>query len=194
MICLRKRVHNVIHKELICSVYTLTETLTAQKRNEMRVGLGYDSHRLVPGRRLILGGVDIPHEKGLLGHSDADVLVHAICDAIIGAIGNGDIGRYFPDTDPAYEGISSLKLLHLVCVMAGDEGFVVNNVDSTVILEKPKLMDYIHDMELNISNTLNIPVEKVNVKAKTNEGMGFLGRNEGIAAFAVATLNNKDSK
>jgi 2-C-methyl-D-erythritol 2,4-cyclodiphosphate synthase len=160
----------------------------------MRVGFGYDSHRLVPGRRLILGGVDIPHEKGLLGHSDADVLVHAICDAIIGAIGNGDIGRYFPDTDPAYEGISSLKLLHLVCVMAGDKGFVVNNVDSTVILEKPKLMDYIHDMELNISNTLNIPVEKVNVKAKTNEGMGFLGRNEGIAAFAVATLNNKDSK
>jgi 2-C-methyl-D-erythritol 2,4-cyclodiphosphate synthase len=160
----------------------------------MRIGFGYDSHRLVPGRRFILGGVEISHEKGLLGHSDADVLVHAICDAIIGAIGNGDIGRYFPDTDPAYEGISSLKLLHLVCVMAGDRGFVVNNVDSTVILEKPKLMDYIYDMELNISNTLNIPVEKVNVKAKTNEGMGFLGRNEGIAAFAVATLNNKDSK
>ena len=160
----------------------------------MRIGFGYDSHRLVPGRRFILGGVEISHEKGLLGHSDADVLVHAICDAIIGAIGDGDIGRYFPDTDPAYEGISSLELLHLVCVMAGDKGFVVNNVDSTVILERPKLMDYIHHMELNISNTLNIPMERVNIKAKTNEGMGALGRNEGIAAFAVATVDNKDSK
>ncbi|MGZ3594839.1 MAG: 2-C-methyl-D-erythritol 2,4-cyclodiphosphate synthase [Syntrophales bacterium] len=160
----------------------------------MRIGFGYDSHRLVEGRRLILGGVVIPHEKGLLGHSDADVLVHAICDAIIGAIGDGDIGRYFPDTDPAYEGISSLKLLHLVCVKAGEKGFVVNNIDSTVILERPKLMDYIRDMELNISNTLNVPLEKVNVKAKTNEGMGFLGRGEGIAAFAVATVSEEDGR
>ena len=160
----------------------------------MRIGFGYDSHRLVEGRKLILGGVDIPHIKGLLGHSDADVLVHAICDAIIGAIGGGDIGGWFPDIDPAYEGISSLKLLHLVCVKAGDKGFLVNNVDSTVILEKPKLMDYIHGMKLNISNTLNIPIEMVNVKAKTNEGMGVLGRNEGIAAFAVAAVNEKDSK
>jgi len=160
----------------------------------MRIGFGYDSHRLVEGRRLILGGVVIPYEKGLLGHSDADVLVHAICDAVIGAIGDGDIGRYFPDTDPAYEGTASLKLLHLVCVKAGEKGFIVNNIDSTVILERPRLMDYIHDMELNISNTLNIPMEKVNVKAKTNEGMGFLGRGEGIAAFAVATVNEKDSK
>ncbi|MGO9137667.1 MAG: 2-C-methyl-D-erythritol 2,4-cyclodiphosphate synthase [Syntrophales bacterium] len=160
----------------------------------MRIGFGYDSHPLVEGRRLILGGVDIPHEKGLFGHSDADVLVHAICDAIIGAIGDGDIGRYFPDTDPAYEGISSLKLLHLVCVKAGDKGFVVNNIDSTVILERPRLMDYIHDMELNLSNTLNVPREKVNVKAKTNEGMGFLGRGEGIAAFAVATVSEKDGR
>jgi 2-C-methyl-D-erythritol 2,4-cyclodiphosphate synthase len=172
----------------------LTETLAAKKRTEMRIGFGYDSHRLVPGRRLILGGVGIPYEKGLLGHSDADVLVHAICDAIIGAIGDGDIGRYFPDTDPAYEGISSLKLLHLVCVMAGEKGFVVNNIDSTVILERPRLMDHIHDMELNISNTLNIPMERVNVKAKTNEGMGFLGRGEGIAAFAVATVIEKDGR
>lgn len=160
----------------------------------MRIGFGYDSHRLVESRRLIIGGVDIPHEKGLLGHSDADVLVHAICDAIIGAMGGGDIGTYFPDSDPAYEGISSLKLLHMVCVMAGEKGLVVNNVDSTVILEKPRLTDYVHDMELNISNALNIPKEKVNVKAKTNEGMGVLGRNEGIAAFAVATVNEKDSK
>ena len=160
----------------------------------MRIGFGYDSHRLVPGRRLILGGVDIPHDKGLLGHSDADVLLHAICDAIIGAIGDGDIGRYFPDTDPAYEAISSLKLLHLVYVKAERKGCVVNNVDSTVILERPRLMDYIHDMELNISNTLNIPMERVNVKAKTNEGMGFLGRGEGIAAFAVATVIEKDGR
>ena len=160
----------------------------------MRIGFGYDSHRLVESRRLIIGGVDIPHEKGLLGHSDADVLVHAICDAIIGAMGGGDIGTYFPDSDPAYEGISSLKLLHMVCVMAGEKGLVVNNVDSTVILEKPRLTDYVHDMELNISNALNIPKEKVNVKAKTNEGMGVLGRNEGVAAFAVATVNEKDSK
>jgi 2-C-methyl-D-erythritol 2,4-cyclodiphosphate synthase len=160
----------------------------------MRIGFGYDSHRLVPGRKLILGGVGIPHEKGLLGHSDADVLVHAICDAIIGAIGDGDIGRYFPDTDPAYEGISSLKLLQLVCVMAGEKGFVVNNIDSTVILERPRLMDHIHDMESNIANVLNIPMERVNVKAKTNEGMGFLGRGEGIAAFAVATVIEKDGR
>jgi 2-C-methyl-D-erythritol 2,4-cyclodiphosphate synthase len=160
----------------------------------MRIGFGYDSHRLVESGRLIIGGVDIPHEKGLLGHSDADVLVHAICDAIIGAMGGGDIGRYFPDTDPAYEGISSLKLLHMVCVMAGEKGLVVNNVDSTVILEKPRLTDYVHDMELNISRALNIPKEKVNIKAKTNEGMGVLGRNEGIAAFAVATVSNKENK
>jgi 2-C-methyl-D-erythritol 2,4-cyclodiphosphate synthase len=160
----------------------------------MRIGFGYDSHRLVEGRRLILGGIDIPHEKGLLGHSDADVLVHAICDAIIGAIGDGDIGRYFPDTDSAYRGISSLKLLHLVCVKAGVKGFVVNNIDSTVVLEGPRLMEFIHDMELNISNTLNIPMERVNVKAKTNEGMGFLGHGEGIAAFAVATVIEKDGR
>ena len=160
----------------------------------MKIGFGYDSHRLVEGRRLIIGGVDIPHKKGLLGHSDADVLIHAICDAIIGAMGGGDIGRYFPETDPAYEGISSLKLLEKVCVMAGEKGLVVNNVDATIILEKPKLTDYIRDMESNISNTLNIPKDRVNVKAKTNEGIGVLGHNEGIAAFAVATVNEKDGK
>ena len=154
----------------------------------MRIGFGYDSHRLVPGRKLILGGVVIPHDKGLLGHSDADALVHAICDAVIGAIGDGDIGRYFPDTDPAYKGISSLRLLHLVCVKAGEKGFAVNNIDTTVILEEPRLMDYIHDMELNI------PIGKVNVKAKTNEGLGFLGRGEGVAAFAVATVIEKDGR
>jgi 2-C-methyl-D-erythritol 2,4-cyclodiphosphate synthase len=160
----------------------------------MRIGFGYDSHRLVEGRRLIIGGMEIPHEKGLLGHSDADVLVHAICDAIIGAIGGGDIGRHFPDTEPAYRGISSLKLLYHVGGMAEEKGFVVNNIDSTIILERPKLMGYTHEMELNVSSVLNISAERVNVKAKTNEGMGFLGRDEGIAAFAVVTIDEKDRR
>jgi 2-C-methyl-D-erythritol 2,4-cyclodiphosphate synthase len=160
----------------------------------MRIGFGYDSHRLVEGRRLIIGGMEIPHEKGLLGHSDADVLVHAICDAIIGAIGGGDIGRHFPDTEPAYRGISSLKLLYHVGGMAKEKGFVVNNIDSTIILERPKLMGYTHEMELNVSSVLNISAERVNVKAKTNEGMGFLGRDEGIAAFAVVTIDEKNRR
>ncbi|MEN6321457.1 MAG: 2-C-methyl-D-erythritol 2,4-cyclodiphosphate synthase [Syntrophaceae bacterium] len=160
----------------------------------MKIGFGYDSHRLVEGRKLILGGVEIPHEKGLLGHSDADALVHAICDAIIGAVGGGDIGKHFPDTDPAYSGISSLALLSCVWGMVEETGFEVNNIDSTVILEKPKLMVYTHEMTLNIARILNISVDKVNVKAKTNEGMGFLGRDEGIAAFAVVTIRKKDKR
>ena len=160
----------------------------------MRSGIGYDSHHLVEGRKLILGGIEIPHEKGLLGHSDADVLVHAICDAILGALGGGDIGRHFPDTDLAYKGISSMTLLQKVYAMAGEMGFVVNNVDSTVILERPKLMGYMHEMVLNISKALNISVDRVNVKAKTNEGMGFIGRDEGIAAFAVVTMQEKNYK
>jgi 2-C-methyl-D-erythritol 2,4-cyclodiphosphate synthase len=160
----------------------------------MRIGFGYDSHRLVERRRLVIGGVDIPHDKGLLGHSDADVLVHAICDAIIGAIGDGDIGRHFPDTDAACKDISSPKLLGRVCIRAGEKGFVINNVDSTIILERPKLTDYISDMELNIANISGIGQDRVNVKAKTNEGMGFLGRGEGIAAFAVVTVREKNRK
>ncbi len=157
----------------------------------MRTGIGYDSHRLVEGRKLILGGIDIHHEKGLLGHSDADVLIHAVCDAILGAIGVGDIGKHFPDTDPAYAGISSLDLLQKVCELAEERGFTVNNVDSTVILERPRLMGYTHEMALNIAKSLNITSDRVNVKAKTNEGMGFLGRDEGIAAFAVVTVKEK---
>lgn len=160
----------------------------------MRIGFGYDSHRLVEGRKLVLGGMEIPHEKGLLGHSDADVLVHAVCDAIIGAIGGGDIGRHFPDTDPAYMGISSLKLLRQVGAMAEEKGFKVNNIDSTIILERPKLLGYTHKMALNIANELNISANMVNVKAKTNEGMGFLGRDEGIVAFAVVTVSGKDDR
>ena len=160
----------------------------------MRIGFGYDSHRLVEGGRLVLGGLEIPHEKGLLGHSDADVLVHAICDAIIGAIGGGDIGKHFPDTDPAYMGISSLKLLCKVGSMAEEKGFKVNNIDSTIILERPRLAGYTHEMAANIANELNISMDTVNVKAKTNEGMGFLGRDEGIVAFAVVTVSRKDNR
>ena len=159
----------------------------------MRIGFGYDSHRLVEGRKLVIGGMEIHHEKGLLGHSDADVLVHAICDAIIGAIGAGDMGKHFPDTDPAYMGISSLILLQQVGVMAEEKGFRVNNIDSTVILERPKLLGYTYEMASNIANVLNISVDVVNVKAKTNEGMGFLGRDEGIVAFAVVTVSGKDN-
>jgi len=160
----------------------------------MRIGIGYDSHRFVDGRRFILGGIEIPHEKGLLGHSDADVLIHALCDAILGALGRGDIGRHFPDTDPAYKDISSITLLQKVHAMAEEMGFWVNNVDSTVILEQPKVMGYMHEMALNISKALDISEDRVNVKAKTNEGMGFIGRDEGIAAFAVVTIREKDYK
>ncbi len=157
----------------------------------MRIGFGYDSHRLVSGRRLVLGGVHIPHEKGLLGHSDADALVHAVCDAVIGAMAGGDIGRLFPDTDPAYRDISSLKLLERVRVLAEEKGFRVHNVDSTVVLEKPKLQEHIGGMVSNIASALGIAAGCVNVKAKTNEGMGFAGRCEGIAACAVVLLEER---
>lgn len=154
----------------------------------MRIGFGYDSHRLVEGRSLILGGIEIPNEKGLLGHSDADALIHAICDAILGAIAGGDMGRHFPDTDPLYKDVSSMNLLHGVRTMAEEKGFTINNVDSTIVLEKPKLAGYLHEMVTNISDVLRISSERVNVKAKTNEGMGFLGRNEGVVAFAVVSV------
>jgi 2-C-methyl-D-erythritol 2,4-cyclodiphosphate synthase len=157
----------------------------------MKIGMGYDSHRLTAGRLLILGGVEIPSDKGLAGHSDADALLHAICDAILGAIGAGDIGQHFPDTDPAYKGISSLLLLERVRLLAEKKGFMVNNLDSTVILEKPKLMPYTGQMKINIARALHIPVEQVNIKAKTNEGMGFTGRGEGAAAFAVVTVEDR---
>ncbi|MBN1380102.1 MAG: 2-C-methyl-D-erythritol 2,4-cyclodiphosphate synthase [Deltaproteobacteria bacterium] len=154
----------------------------------MRTGFGYDSHRLVAGRRLILGGVEIPCDKGLAGHSDADALLHAIGDAILGAVGAGDIGRHFPDTDPAYKDISSLELLRRIKVVSDEKGYKVHNVDTTVVLEKPKLAGYIQEMESNIADNLNIPADRVNVKAKTNEGMGFVGRLEGIAVYAVCTV------
>jgi len=156
----------------------------------MRIGFGYDSHRLVEERSLILGGVKIPAEKGLLGHSDADVLLHALCDAILGAIGGGDIGGHFPDSDPAYKDISSRELLLRVNKLATHKGYLVNNVDSTLILEKPRLKEYIPAMVANIADFLAVEPDRVNVKASTNEGMGFIGRGEGVAAFAVVTLKS----
>ena len=157
----------------------------------MRVGFGYDSHRLAKGRKLILGGVEIPCEKGLLGHSDADVLLHALCDAILGAIGEGDIGKHFPDSDPAYKDISSGELLIRVNELAARKGYQVNNVDSTLVLEKPKLREYIDKMGANIAGLLDVESNRVNVKASTNEGMGFTGRCEGIVAFAVVTMKGR---
>lgn len=160
----------------------------------MRIGFGYDSHRLVEGRSLNLGGMEIPHERGLLGHSDADVLIHAVCDAILGAVGGGDIGRRFPDTDPEYKDISSMRLLRQVSIVAEEKGYFINNVDSTIVIEKPKLAGYLHEMIMNISDVLCISPSRVNVKAKTNEGMGFVGRSEGVVAFAVVTVMEKSRK
>jgi 2-C-methyl-D-erythritol 2,4-cyclodiphosphate synthase len=154
----------------------------------MRIGFGYDSHRLAAGRKLILGGKEIPHDRGLLGHSDADVLIHAICDAILGAVAEGDIGRQFPDRDPAYRGVSSLGLLGRVRAIAAQKGCRVFNVDSTIVLERPKLAGHVGEMAVNIAAVLEIPPGRVSVKAKTNEGMGLVGTGEGAAAFAVVTL------
>lgn len=154
----------------------------------MRIGHGYDVHRLVEGRKLILGGVEIPHETGLLGHSDADVLLHAISDAILGAIGEGDIGRHFPDTDPAYKGASSIRLLQQVMLLAEAKGCRIGNVDGTIVAQRPKLAPYIPQMKTNIASALGCDPERVNVKATTTEELGFAGRREGIAAYSVALL------
>lgn len=159
----------------------------------MRVGFGYDSHRFSEGRRLILGGVEVNYERGLLGHSDADALIHAIVDAILGALGEGDIGRHFPDTDPNLKGISSLVMLKRAADLAVQRGYYVNNVDSTIILEKPRLSPSIEEMRRNVAKVLGTDSSRVNVKAKTNEKMGFIGRGEGIAAFAVVTLGRVDA-
>lgn len=154
----------------------------------MRIGFGYDVHRLVEGRRLILGGVEVPFHKGLHGHSDADCLIHAICDALLGAMAEGDIGRHFPDTDPAYKGISSLALLSDVSTLLKNKGYTVVNIDSTVIAQEPYLAEYIPEMVENIARTLNCNINKVNVKATTTEGLGFTGTGEGISAYAVAII------
>lgn len=153
----------------------------------MRVGFGYDSHRFEGGRKLVIGGVEIPHEQGLLGHSDADVLCHAITDAVLGALGRGDIGTHFPDSDQKWKDAVSTGLLKAVVEMAATEGYAVSWLDSTVVAERPKLAQYIGQMKTAISQA-GIAREIISIKAKTNEGMGFIGRGEGIAAFAVCVL------
>ena len=154
----------------------------------MRVGIGYDVHKLVEGRKLILGGVEIPHTLGLLGHSDADVLLHAIMDALLGAAALGDIGQHFPDTDPAYEGADSLKLLSHVSDLISREGYAIENIDATVIAQKPKLAPHILQMRQNIADTLLLDLSQVNVKATTEERLGFTGREEGISSQAICAL------
>ena len=156
----------------------------------MRVGMGYDVHRLVEDRKLILGGVEIPWEKGLLGHSDADVLLHAIMDALLGAAALGDIGKHFPDTDPAYKGISSLELLKKVGELLEQQSFLIENIDATIIAQAPKMRPHINAMRENIAKTLGISQEQVNVKATTEEGLGFTGSGEGISAQAICMLTS----
>ena len=157
----------------------------------MRIGHGYDVHRLTPGRKLILGGVDVPHEAGLLGHSDADVLTHAVMDALLGGAGLWDIGHAFPDTDPAFAGISSLALLERVMEMLESRGFYVGNVDATILAQRPKLAPYIPRMRANLARVMGVSPDRVNVKATTEEGLGFTGSGEGMAAHAVALLLEK---
>lgn len=159
----------------------------------MRIGHGYDVHRLTEGRALVLGGVKIPSRRGLLGHSDADVLLHAVMDALLGAAGLGDIGRHFPDTDPAYAGISSVKLLRAVGDMITACGYRVSNLDVTMIAQSPKLKDYIPGMEANIASTLGIEKGRVNVKATTEERLGFTGREAGMACHAVCLLEEREN-
>ena len=156
----------------------------------MRIGNGYDVHRLVPGRKLILGGVEIPHETGLLGHSDADVLIHAIIDACLGAAGLGDIGAHFPDNRAVYKGISSLKLLSRVRSMLADKNLSIVNIDCIIVAEHPKLAPFISDMRKNVSSCLKLEEPYINIKATTEEGLGFTGANEGISAWAVCLLDN----
>lgn len=156
----------------------------------MRIGMGYDVHRLTEGRDLIIGGVRIPYEKGLLGHSDADVLLHAIMDALLGAAALGDIGKHFPDTDPAYKGISSLELLRKVGELLEEQSFLIENIDATIIAQAPKMRPYIDTMREKIADTLGITVEQVNIKATTEEGLGFTGQGEGISSQAICLLTS----
>ena len=156
----------------------------------MRIGMGYDVHKLVEGRKLIIGGVEIPYEKGLLGHSDADVLLHAISDALLGAAALGDIGKHFPDTDPAYKGADSLKLLAHVGRLLEENCFFIENIDATIIAQAPKMRPHIDTMRSNIANALGIDIAQVNVKATTEEGLGFTGSGEGISSQAVCLLTS----
>ena len=159
----------------------------------MRIGMGYDVHRLVPDRDLIMGGVRIPYEKGLLGHSDADVLLHAIMDALLGAAALGDIGKHFPDTDPQYKGISSVKLLEHVGELLEENCFFIENIDATIIAQAPKMRPYIDEMRANIAGALGIDISQVNVKATTEEGLGFTGTGEGISSQAICLLTSPRS-
>ncbi len=156
----------------------------------MRIGIGYDVHKLVEGRALILGGENIPYEKGLLGHSDADVLLHAIMDALLGAAALGDIGKHFPDTDARYSGISSILLLKHVCELLESRNYKVVNIDSVIIAQKPRMAPYIEQMRLNIADALKLHVDQVSVKATTEEGLGFTGRSEGISSQSVCLIEN----
>jgi 2-C-methyl-D-erythritol 2,4-cyclodiphosphate synthase len=159
---------------------------------EYRVGLGYDIHRLVEGRKLFLGGIEIPYLKGLLGHSDADVLLHAICDALLGAAALGDIGEHFPDTDPEYQGISSLELVKKVNNKIKEKGFLINNIDAVVVAQEPNLVPFKKKMQQTIAGVLNIKEDRVAIKAKTGQGLGDTGGKEAIAAYAVVSVNKGD--
>ena len=156
----------------------------------MRVGFGYDVHRLMFNRKLVLGGVIIPWQKGLDGHSDADVIIHSLIDALLGAMGEGDIGKHFPDNDEKYKNISSMKLLKATFKILKEKRAVINNIDVSVIIEEPRLSPFINEMKLNLSKILNLPLNRINIKATTNEGMGFVGRNEGIAAYCVVAITD----
>ena len=158
---------------------------------EFRIGFGYDVHKLVEGRPLILGGVEVPYHEGLKGHSDADVLTHAVIDALLGSLGMGDIGQHFPDTDPQYKDMSSLLLLAKAIGWLRDKGYEVNNVDATVVAQRPKLSPHMPTMRENLAKILNAGPDRVNVKATTTEGLGFAGRGEGVAAFAVVSVTKR---
>jgi 2-C-methyl-D-erythritol 2,4-cyclodiphosphate synthase len=168
--------------------------MAKQKKEIIRFGLGYDVHRLVPGRKLVLGGVRIQSKNGLLGHSDADVLLHAVCDAILGAAALGDIGQHFPDSDKKYKNISSLKLLKQVGTLLRKRGWSVNNIDSTIVLEKPKIAAYVDAMRQRMGKALTISPQIISIKATTHEGLGSFGREEGCAAFAIASILQTEKK
>ncbi|MBM3403542.1 MAG: 2-C-methyl-D-erythritol 2,4-cyclodiphosphate synthase [Bacteroidetes bacterium] len=157
----------------------------------LRIGFGFDTHRLETGRKLILGGIHIPSEIGCLGHSDADVLIHAICDALLGAACLGDIGRHFPDTDPAYTNIDSTILLRKVNDLLTEKGYAISNIDCTIVLQKPKLAGFIQSMQVSLGQILNIQPSQVSIKAKTSEKLGFIGREEGVSAYAVTLLEKQ---
>lgn len=178
-----------MHKKI-----NITESCdTLRKENFMRIGMGYDVHKLTEDRKLILGGVEIPYEKGLLGHSDADVLVHAIMDSLLGAASLGDIGKHFPDTDEKYKGISSITLLQHVGKLLEENNYIIGNIDATIIAQKPKLAPYREEMVKNIADALGISANQICVKATTEEGLGFTGRGEGIAAQSIALLQTVEN-